>query len=181
MVESPLFHIFKDNGYEITTFYDNFWFGRNKGKYIDNYFTNEAGGKFNTCSFDPGYGLHYKVSFLGYCLLPEPLKFKIVSFLTQKKLFKTTASEKILEIMNINIKKSKPQLLMAHNINPGHVGNYTYDDEKSFKEFLKVYQKKSVTTKHEIKNILDFIRNKDPNSILLLYSDHGQNSLRVWI
>ena len=64
MVES-LFHIFKDNGYEITTFYDNFWFGRNKGKYIDNYFTNEAGGKFNTCSFDPGYGLHYKVSFLG--------------------------------------------------------------------------------------------------------------------
>ena len=91
--------------------------------------------------FDPGYGLHYKVSFLGYCLLPEPLKFKIVSFLTQKKLFKTTASEKILEIMNINIKKSKPQLLMAHNINPGHV-NCTYDDEKSFKEFLKVYQKK---------------------------------------
>ncbi len=172
-VESPLFQIFKSNGYEISTFYDNLWFGRTKGKYIDNYFTNEAGGKFTTCSFDPGYGLHYKVSFLGYCMLPDSLKFKIVSFLTQKKLFKTTASEKILEIMNINIKKSKPQLFMAHDLNPGHVGIYKYDDEKSFQEFLKVYQKNSVAANVQIKNILKFIQNKDPNSILFLYSDHG--------
>ena len=173
IIESPLFQIFKDNGYEISTFYDNFWFGRTKGKYIDNYFTNEAGGKFNTCAFDPGYGLHYKVSFFGYCMLSDSIKFKIVSFLNQKKLFKTTASEKILEIMNINIKKSKPQLFMAHNVNPGHVGNYKYDDEKSFQEFLKFYKKKSVTANDEIKNILNFIQNKDPNSILFLYSDHG--------
>ena len=172
-IESPLLNIFKNNNYELSTFYDNFWFGRNKGKYIDNYYTNEAGGKFNTCAFDPGYGLHLKVSFLGYCLLNEKIKFKIISFLSGKELSKTTAVEKIIEIMKKNINKSKPQFFMAHNINPGHTAIYKYGNKESFDDFVNTYKNKSMIVKKEIQNILDFIKKNDPNSILFLYADHG--------
>ena len=66
MQESPLLKIFKDNNYDLAPFSDNLWFGRHKGRYIDNYYVNQSGGKFNTCSFDGGYGIHLKISFLGY-------------------------------------------------------------------------------------------------------------------
>ena len=171
--QSPLLKIFKDNNYDLSTFYDNFWFGRNKGKYIDNYFVNESGGKFNTCAFDTGYGLHYKVSFFGYCLLPETIKFKIISLLLRKNLNKTTAIQKIIEIMKENIKKDKPQFFMAHNINPGHTGDYIYDRKGDFENFQKYYKEKSNVVKNEIKQIIDFIETKDPNAILFIYADHG--------
>ena len=172
--QSPLLKIFKDNNYDLTTFYDNFWFGRNKGKYIDNYLVNESGGKFTTCSFDPGYGFHYKISFLGYCLLSKKIKFKITSLILRKKLNETTTIQKIIEIMETNIKKDKPQFFMAHNINPGHTfGDYNYDGKGDFVMFQKYYSEKSNIVKNELKQIIDFIKTKDPNSILFLYGDHG--------
>jgi hypothetical protein len=171
--QSPLLKIFRDNNYDLSTFYDNFWFGRNKGKYIDNYFVNESGGKFNTCAFDTGYGFHYKVSFLGYCLLPETIKFKIISLLLRKNLNKTTTIQKIIEIMEANIKKDKPQFFMAHNINPGHTGDYIYGRKGDFVSFQKYYKEKSIVVKNEIKQIIDFIEKKDPNAILFIYADHG--------
>lgn len=171
--ESPLLKIFRNNNYEITTFYDNFWFGRHKGKFVDNYVVNESGGKFNTCSFDPGFGLHFKVAFLGYCLINEKLKFKIVSFILNRDLKKTTTGEKILEIMEKNIIKDKPQFLMAHNINPGHTDDYYFGREGDFEKFISFYKGKSKLARLEIINILNFIKEKDPNSILLIYSDHG--------
>jgi len=171
--QSPLLKIFRDNNYDLSTFYDNFWFGRNKGKYIDNYFVNESGGKFYTCAFDTGYGFHYKISFLGYCLLPETIKFKIISLLLRKNLNKTTAIQKIIEIMEANIKKDKPQFFMAHNINPGHVGHYIYGRKGDFENFKKYYKGKSNVVKNEIKQIINFIETKDPNAILFIYADHG--------
>jgi len=171
--QSPFLKIFKDNNYDLTTFYDNFWFGRNKGNYIDNYQVNQSGGKFNTCAFDEGYGFHVKVSFLGYCLLPENIKFNFLSFILNKKLKKTTTIEKILEIMDLNIKKNKPQFLMAHNINPGHTDNYKFGRQDDFENFKKIYYNKSKIVKGEIEKILHFIEEKDSNAILLIYSDHG--------
>ena len=44
---------------------------------------------------------------------------------------------------------------------------------KKFQKFLKYYQEKSIIAQKEIESILYFIKNKDPNAILLLYSDHG--------
>ena len=171
--QSPFLKIFKNNDYDLTTFYDNFWFGRHKGNYIDNYHVNQSGGKFNTCAFDPGYGLHLKVSFLGYCLLPESIKFKLLSLILKKELKKTTTMEKILEVMELNIQKNKPQFLMAHNINPGHVDHYIFGRKNDFENFKNIYIKKSKIVKNEIQEILKFIKNRDPNAILFVYSDHG--------
>ena len=171
--QSPLLKIFRDNNYDLTTFYDNFWFGRNKGNYIDNYYVNQSGGKFNTCGFDNGQGLHLKISFLGYCSLSENVKFKFFSLILNKKLEKTTTVEKILEIMDLNLKKKKPQFLMAHNVNPGHTDNYKFGRSDDFENFRSIYSKKSKIVKNEIEQILNFIKKKDPNSILLIYSDHG--------
>jgi len=171
--QSPLLKIFRDNNYELTTFYDNFWFGRNKGNFIDHYYVNQSGGKFNTCAFDTGHGFHLKVSFLGYCLLSEQIKFNFLSFILNKKLKKTSTIEKILEIMDLNLKKKKPQFLMAHNINPGHTDNYKFGRGNDFENYKNIYSKKSKIVKNEIEQILNFIKKKDPNSILLIYSDHG--------
>ena len=171
--QSPLLKIFRDNNYELTTFYDNFWFGRNKGNFIDHYYVNQSGGKFNTCAFDAGHGFHLKVSFLGYCLLSEKIKFKFFSVILNKKLKKTTTTEKILEIMELNLKKKNPQFLMAHNINPGHTDNYKFGRGNDFEKYKNIYSKKSQIVKNEIEQILNFIKKKDPKSILLIYSDHG--------
>lgn len=171
--ESPMFRIFNDNGYEITTYYDNFWFGRHKGKYIYDYIVNQSGGKFNTCAFDTGFGLHFKVSFLGYCLVPDKIKFKLASLILNKDLKKTTSIEKIMQIMEKNISKKNPQFLMAHHINPGHTGEYIYGREGDFENYLNFYKKKSKVVKKELELIIKFINDKDPNALLFVYSDHG--------
>ena len=90
-----------------------------------------------------------------------------------KDLKMTTAGEKILEIMKKNIRKDKPQFLMAHNINPGHTDDYYFGREGDFEKFISFYKEKSKLAKLEIANILSFIKEKDPNSILFIYSDHG--------
>ena len=62
---------------------------------------------------------------------------------------------------------------MAHNINPGHTGDYIYGRKGDFVSFQKYYKEKSIVVKNEIKQIIDFIEKKDPNAILFIYADHG--------
>ena len=164
-VNSPLFTLLKNNGYKISTgFYDTH-FGP-PGKYVDRYFTfrsiNSDKKTFlkyypNFCQYKmPWY--HFKV--FGYC---ETIAF-LFNIKEEDKEF-TLVSFNNYVINQIGVKD-------VPNFSWYHIYSQTHPNH-NMKDFVKIYKNKLPETAKFIKNIIKNIKQKDPNSILIIFGDHG--------
>ena len=156
----PLFHILGNNGYETHTAYESEFFGKTKGPYVDHYFTGSA---HTLCDLvDP----HVRaVSFWGYCSwVGERLGTGDY----------TVGKRRVLNYLRGISSRKGPQFVMAHLYTPGHTNlSFSYHDEGHLRAFSRHYVRRSIHAAHLLALLLNHLRERDPEAILLVYGDHG--------
>ena len=156
----PLFHILRNNGYETHTAYEDEFFGKTKGPYVDHYFTGSA---HTLCDMvDP----HVRaVSFWGYCLWDGE---------RPGTGHHTSGKRRVLEYLSGISSRKGPQFVMAHLYTPGHTNLFfRYHDEGHLRRFRSNYLRGSIDAAHLLALLLHHLRERDPEAILLVYGDHG--------
>jgi hypothetical protein len=105
---SPLFEIFKYNGYETNTIYNSQYFGKEKGPFLDNYYVNL---NLSLCEFISGFQKDYFI--FGYCNLIET---RFVRKILRGLGWKKTADrvDFLLETRQSGIDRQIPQVYLAY-------------------------------------------------------------------
>ena len=152
-----LLGILHENGYETTSIYSDSYFGEEKGKYINNYFTFWNNTVCNL--LDAGIR---DFSFWGYCRFSDDrANWSIARDMSAEQITKVNADD-------------KPQFVMAHLYAPGHTGqSFRYDDTEQVEAFRREYIDRSETAARYLDLIIRHLETNDPGAILLVYGDHG--------
>lgn len=153
---SPLFQIFKANGYETNTLYNSRYFGKAQGPYIGNYLVNRD---FGACEFIERTLKKYTL--FGICNIGTKYKpLPAVDFLINN--------------MSAGLKRDTPQIIVSYIYSPGHT-NKTYDHKDPAKRqaYLDEYLENSKETADSLSKIIAFLKENDPDAILYLSGDHG--------
>ena len=157
---SPLVSIMKENGYETTSIYNDFFFGHTKGPYIDNYVTNNEVG--TVCALlDESVG---KWAFWGYC--------RITSAIWARAEVTPPGDFLVRELTSVD--RDRPQFVIAHIYLPGHTAkSFRYHNLKDRERFAESYVKRSNQATSYLREIIDHVRDNDPSAILFVFGDHG--------
>lgn len=152
---SPLFRLLKNNGYEVATAYEDEFFGKSKGAFVDYYFT---GGRRVVCGLLDGR--IRAVSFFGHCLWQGSDVHE--------------ARRRVIDRIGEASFRNGPQFAMAHLYTPGHVArSFRYNDNSQLEQFRDAYQRGSAEAARLLSRLLAHLDENDPQAILLVYSDHG--------
>ena len=189
---SPLFEIFRQNGYEVSSFFvDRHAFGTFKGDYIDNFLTLPVryGYESSVCTLI-GHRTRY-IGFFGYCEALDLYKSKLTEkdhIVWETSLGKmefnhyyyhiTQPYDLVKDLDN----KDKPQLLFGHTISPGHIGplfgpNFKNKGDGSFRSYVLNYEKDGRYNGALIEKIADHLEKTDNkrDTIVYVMGDHGMN------
>ncbi len=152
---SPLLGILRKNGYETTTAYGTFYFGKRKGAYVDNYFVSQKNSVCNLLDAEAR-----NLAFWGYC------QFFDGGFVRDAPII-----EHIAKVYD----NDKPQFVMAHLSVPGHTGkSFRHDDTEHLEEFRLWYSSRiEERAVSYLEPIIQNLEENDPSAILLVYGDHG--------
>jgi len=162
---SPLYSVFKKNGYETTFIYRGNYFGNYKGPYLDRYIISDF---FEVCRFIPE-----KWAFLGYCWLEWKIDLH--------RLFKITNPGRSIDALIASGKKTSPQFFMAYIYAPSHApSSYDTYDPRHFKIFQKNFRINQLLAVRHIETIFEAIKTRDPNSIVIVFGDHGAFISNTW-
>lgn len=174
LIPSPLLEIFKHNGYETSTLYINYFFGTEKGPYVDNYLVNKASLKDGVCRFTPKNEL-YAFTYMGYCALLEIKIFrKLIRILRLDSQSKLSQFEYLIKNLKEGLQKDAPQVFLGYVYSPGHTPqNYDHSQEGSLETYQQFYLNGSKDTTGYLNELLSFIDQEDPNAIVYLFGDHG--------
>ena len=169
IVPSPLFELFKHNGYETNTLYESVHFGKVTGPYVDNYFVKDR--HRGVCDFITK--TQKKYAFFGYCtIIQSNLIESIIKYFDPE--VKLDRVEYLLKKMRQGVKKDRPQILLGFFYRPGHTfPDHDSYSEEDFQEFKQHYIEQSKTAAEYLRKILEFIEKEDPNSLLYVFGDHG--------
>ena len=157
---SPLVSIMRENGYQTTSIYNNFYFGHTKGPYIDNYvINNETGAVCALLDEDVR-----KWAFWGYCRITDASWFRD----------KVIPPGDFLVRELTSVGTDRPQFVIAHIYLPGHTSNsFRYHNLKDMEVFAESYVQKSNEAASYLRQIIDHLRDNDPTAILFVFGDHG--------
>ena len=187
---SPLFEIFKNNGYEVSTFFvDRHTFGTFKGDYVDNFLTLPVRlfYRSSVCTLI-GHRTKY-IGFFGYCEILD----KVKSILSGSDNITWETSDGQMEFNHYYFhipqpydlirgldKKTKPQLLFGHIVAPGHIGplytpNFRNKNDGSFRSYVLNYEKDGRMVGALIEKIVGFLKNENKmkDTIVYIMGDHG--------
>ena len=173
-IPSPLFEIFKHNGYETSTLYINYFFGTQKGPYVDNYLVNQPSFNDGVCRFTPKHEL-YAFTYMGYCALLDIKLFrKLIRILGLDFSSDLTSIEFLIKNIKAGLQKGTPQVFLGYIYSPGHTSQ-TFDHTKkgAIEEYQQYYLKGSKETAAHLTKILTLIDQEDPNAIVYIFGDHG--------
>lgn len=156
---SPLFEVFKNNGYKTNTMYRSTSLGGSKGKYVDKYLIgNNITGACNHIKNNNKWFV-----FFGYCFLVE--KFHKYNF---------NQSDFMIESWRKGLTSDTPQINVGIIHSPGHTEPpFKKNDYEVIEMYKSNYMINSRETAEHIKKITSFIKNEDPNGILYVFGDHG--------
>ena len=156
-VESPLFRILKNNGYETTFAYGDTFFGKTKGPFVDRYF---IGGDSALCRLLGGRV--EAVAFWGYCLL------------SRQRRLASDVWEQVIDRLGETSFRNGPQFAMAHIYRPGHTApGFRYSDEDHLRRYRASYLHRSGIAAKLLMRLLAHLDANDPHAVLLVYGDHG--------
>ena len=168
IVPSPLFEVFKHNGYEVNTLFENGYFGRQKGPYVDNYFVDDK--ITGACKFIPEPKAIY--AFFGYCAI---LKTKFIRNI--QKIFGNAKLDPVEHLLKSMLEKSQsdaPQIFLAYMYTPGHtLLDHNSKSKNDLEKFREMYMQNSRKTAEYLKQIVGYLQKEDPDSILYVFGDHG--------
>lgn len=153
---SPLFQVFKHNGYETSTIFNSRYFGKIKGPFIDNYLANQDVG---ACEFiEPKLK---KFTFFGICNLG-------------RKYQEVTPVDFLISSISDGLKRNKPQILVSYIFSPGHATkSYDHANLEKRNAYAERYFENSKVTADSLNKIISFLKQNDPTAILYLSGDHG--------
>ena len=158
---SPLVYIMRDNGYETTSIYNNFYFGHTKGPYIDNYVVNRKRGAI--CPLLDGDVSRW--AFWGYC--------RIMDANWSRDEVIPPGDFLVSELIS-SVERDRPQFVIAHIYLPGHTSmSFRYHNLKDRERFAEIYIRRSNEAAIYLKRIVDFLSDNDPSAILFAFGDHG--------
>lgn len=157
---SPLVWIMRENGYETTTIYDNTFFGRSKGPYIDNYIINRK--SWGLCALLDEEVMRW--AFWGYCLIQGASWGKDEGVAKKEDFL-------LREIANVG--RDRPQFVIAHIYMPGHTPNIFDYGKDDAEKFIENYQRELDKAVGVLRQLVDHLTVNDPDSILFIFGDHG--------
>lgn len=163
LTPSPVFEIFKSNGYKINTaFAGNDML---RGKYIDE-FTARAQSE-SYCQFAlPWYYLQH----LGYCAFKRNV---INEVLTQKPEKGFVFNDRILENFKNRLETPQPWLSFVYIYAPGHTPrNYSHTPGEQ-KNYTENFAKNQHMVAQYMRSLIDLISVNDPTGIVVIFGDHG--------
>lgn len=168
---SPLFEIFKHNGYRTTTYFRSLYLGNAKGPYVDSYQVNkwDLNIENGICKFIKPWG--YKAfTFLGYCHVARTPFIKNWFWKEQK----SDESDHLIKSFRSNLNKSVPQIFLAYIYSPGHTPHgFNNKDNVAVEKFKQHYLEESKKTASYLNKIVSFVSNEDPQAIVYIFGDHG--------
>ena len=167
-IPSPLLEIFKHNGYTTNTLYQNPYFGKEKGPYVDNYFTERGYGVCEVLNEDFKY-----LTFLGYCQLRTT---KLFTSLLKRLNLSNDLNEIDFLLANLRsgLDEGKPQMFLGYVFSPKHTPNaFDWQKTKHVREYRRTYLRNSSTTAEYFEQLITFISREDPSAILYVFGDHG--------
>ncbi len=176
---SPLFEIFKHNGYETSTFYRGYYFGKVKGPHVDNYRIAQQGnsrlatqldGPDGACEFIDTSGVK-AIRFMGYCRLLSRGVFDRVTGGVSERDDQITP---LIALMQEGLQKEAPQIVVAYIYSPGHTSaDFDPSNPQHLADYRDYYESESVITAGYLNSLVDFLRQKDPTAMLYVFGDHG--------
>lgn len=174
---SPLLEIFKHNGYQTNTFFKSAYFGK-RGPLVDNYFLEHENK--GICQFIEGR-IRKLIAFFSYCNFTEQRwVWSIEKRLMGRNSIQSNGTkhsssvEFMLKNMREGLTRTKPQIFVSYIYSPGHARkDYDIGNSDHREEFMSQFKERSKRTAIELKNIIDFVKQRDPKSILFVFGDHG--------
>ena len=167
-IPSPLLEIFKHNGYTTNTLYQNPRFGKEKGPYVDNYFTERGYGVCEVLNEDFKY-----LTFLGYCQLRTMKSF--TSLLERLNLSNDLNEiDFLLANLRSGLDEGKPQMFLSYIFSPKHTPkSFRWRKSETVDKYRQTYLRNSSTTAEYFEQLITFISREDPSAILYVFGDHG--------
>lgn len=166
---SPMFEIFKQNGYETNTLFQNNYFGES-GPLVDNYIVNSETG---VCDFIDKRLRRY--SFFGYCSVDRALAASpVLALLGLAAGPIDDPHDFLLHNLRQGLKRDKPQIFVAHIYSPGHTDK-AFDHRKPgmLENFAKDYTERSNKAASYMEELFAFLREEDPSALVYVFGDHG--------
>ena len=161
---SPLYTVFKKNGYETVFANHSNYFGNKRGPYLDRYIVE----KFEVCRYIPE-----NWAFLGYCWLEKHFSLNL--------LFKIIYPGQSAESLIAKGIKTSPHFFMTYIFSPTHVPRkYDTYNPTHFKYYRRVFQNNQIETVRLIETLIEAIKTRDPNSVVIIFGDHGAFISRSW-
>ena len=187
---SPLVRIMRENGYETTSVYQDTYFGYPKGSYMDNYMVQLV--EMGIC---PRLDIDVKrLGFWRYCRLSYPHRercpridnsvwrwgawgyCKVFGFVAQP--LSMPAGDYLVEQLT-GLASDRPQFVIAHLWMPGHTPTgFNHEDRGQVARFKESYLRGSNRAAIYLRQMIDHVRDTDPNAILFVFGDHG--ALQSW-
>lgn len=167
-IPSPLLEIFKHNGYTTNTLYQNPYFGKEKGPYVDNYFTERGYGVCEVLNEDFKY-----LTFLGYCQLRTT---KLFTSLLKRLNLSNDLNEIDFLLANLRsgLDEGKPQMFLSYIFSPKHTPkSFRWRKSETVDKYRQTYLRNSSTTAEYFEQLITFISREDPSAILYVFGDHG--------
>lgn len=160
---SPVFDIFRSNGYKINTAFSGKYLLQ--GKYIDAFTSHRTSESY--CKFAlPWYYLQH----LGYC----SVKINVIN-----KMFPRSDGdhigfeEQLIDNFEKRFGASQPWLSFIYIISPGHTPrNYTHTPQEQIR-FKKRFTVGQTDAADHLRSLMALISANDPKGIILVFGDHG--------
>ena len=161
---SPLYAVFRKNGYRTVFGYKSDYFGRRSGPYLDQYIVET----FSICRhIDEGW------AFLGYCWLERIVNLKSV--------FGTRYPIQSFQTLIAGSAKSSPHFVMMYIYSPGHTPkSYDTYSPSDFRKYQDAFRKGQLKTKRQLAGLINAVKTRDPNSVMIIFGDHGAWISRSW-
>jgi hypothetical protein len=163
---SPLGEIFRNNGYRIQTMYEDSYFGRAQGPYVDFYGVSKIAGVCDR--------VESRFGFLGYCTRQVLAVLRRLIPALDRTESSAPALDFVLQRIRIAADDRRPWFTLAYLTPPGHVKQSYNHAQASDREEFRAY---FTTAQHEaaeaIDAVLATIRERDAGAIVLLFGDHG--------
>lgn len=151
---SPLLWLFKQNGYETTSIYQDSFFGHTQGPHIDNYVVKTRSTLCSLLDEDMR-----TLAFWGYCWGWDSERLSTADFLVQQL---------------SGVDRSNPQFVISHIYLPGHTPKiFDYEDTEDRERFLSKFKADFDRAAIPLGEFIEHLRTNDPDSILFVFGDHG--------
>ncbi len=160
---SPVFEIFRNNGYKISSYYAGTY--RLQGPYIDEYITREAAQSYCTFALPWFYFQH-----LGYCRFREKILDRVLPRTGEgPRVF----DRQIIDSFIDRATSEQPWLNYIYTYAPGHTDLDYSHSQSELDLYKRRYKASQQQTTDYMRSMLYAISTYDPTGIIYVFGDHG--------